>query len=250
MRYAILSDIHANLEALDAVLHDAASQHIDRTVCLGDLVGYGADPQACLARLDALQPLSVAGNHDWGCIGKLSQSWFNEAARQALLWTRDRLSFAELDALRRLPLVATEDPLTIVHATLKSPERFDYLMDVAQIVDTATMCRTLCCVVGHTHVPLLIEYSLSRKAVTGFLAQSEELRDAHLTLDASTRCVINPGSVGQPRDGDPRASYAVLDLDRKTLSVRRVPYDVATAQRKIREAGLPGILADRLAVGR
>jgi diadenosine tetraphosphatase ApaH/serine/threonine PP2A family protein phosphatase len=231
-------------------LGDLASQRIDRTICLGDVVGYGADPAPCLARLQPLQPLAVAGNHDWGCIGKLSQSWFNEAARQALLWTRDRLSFVELDALRRLPLVATEESLTIVHATLKSPERFDYIMDLAQAIDTATMCRTSCCLVGHTHVPMLIEYSLVRRSVLRFLIRPEELGEAGLSFDASIRYVMNPGSVGQPRDGDPRASYAVLDSERKTFSVRRIAYDIATAQRKIREAGLPGILADRLAVGR
>jgi len=251
MRYAILSDIHSNVEALTAVLDALASQRINQYLCLGDLVGYGADPQAVLARLQAPAVPSVGGNHDWACVGKFDINWFNDAARSAILWTRDRLSFTDLDFLRRLPLVITEGPLTLVHGTLRHPERFDYLVDLAQAVDTAKACQTPVCVVGHTHVPFLFEYDLHQERVSRVLTSPQELTEVRLSNDhAQVRYVINPGSVGQPRDGDPRASVAILDTETETLAIQRIAYDIPTAQRKIRQANLPAFLADRLAVGR
>jgi len=251
MRYAVLSDIHSNLEALTAVMDSLASEGIDRYLCLGDVVGYGAEPAACLARLQECDPVIVGGNHDLACIGKLDPHWFNEAARAAVLWTRDQLSFTDLDYLRRLPLKTTEGPLTLVHGTLNYPERFEYLVDVAQAVDSMMSCRTLMCLVGHTHLPVLIEYDRTSHRITRLLTTAEELADVTFHDDAQQmRYLINPGSVGQPRDGDARASFAVIDMDRKRMSICRVAYDVATAQRKIRQAGLPEFLADRLAVGR
>jgi len=251
MKYAILSDIHSNLEALTAVLDYLATERVDRYLALGDLVGYGADPEACLGRLQAQQVASVCGNHDWACIGKFDVQWFNDAARRAILWTRDRLNFGDLDFLRRLPLVMTDGPLTLVHGTLRHPERFDYLVDLAQAIDTIKASQTPVCFVGHTHVPFLVEYDLRRGQMTRVLAQPAELAEVHLALDdAQMRYVINPGSVGQPRDGDPRASVAVFDTDAGTCSVLRIAYDIPTAQHKIRQARLPEFLAERLSLGR
>ena len=251
MRYAVLSDIHANLEALTAVMQALASSRIDRYLCLGDVVGYGADPSACLNRLQEREPLVVGGNHDAACVGKLELGWFNEAAKAALLWTRDQLGFSELNELRRWPLKAAEEPFTLVHGTLRHPERFEYLVDVAQAVDTMGICHTLFCLTGHTHLPCVIEYDRAHRRLARILTGAQELAQVSYEDDAvSKRYVVNPGSVGQPRDGDPRASYAIIDTDRKQLGIHRVPYDVEGAQRKIREAGLPGFLADRLAIGR
>ena len=251
MRYAVLSDIHGNLEALTAVLEALASERIDRYLCLGDVMGYGADPVACLARLQTCDAVIVAGNHDVACVGKLDLAWFNEAARAAVLWTRDRLSVTDLDALRRLPLTTTLDPFTLVHGTLRHPERFEYLVDIAQAVDTAGVCRTLMCLMGHTHLPCCLEYDRIHRRFVRILTTAEELARVEFSDDAqSMRYIVNPGSVGQPRDGDPRASCAVIDTTLKELSIHRVAYDIAAAQRKIREAGLPEFLADRLAVGR
>ena len=251
VRYAVLSDIHGNLEALSAVLDDLAGERIDRYLCLGDAVGYGADPEACLGRLRACQAISVCGNHEWACLGKLDARWFNEAALAAILWTRDRLSFSDLDTLRRWPLVTTEEAVTLVHGSLSHPDRFEYLVDLAQAVDTAKACRTAYCVVGHTHVPIVFEYDSSTRQAARVLSSAEELAQVRLGPSADgMRYVINPGSVGQPRDGDPRASFAILDTQARMLTIRRVAYDIAGAQRKIREAGLPELLAWRLAVGR
>ena len=251
MRYAVLSDIHANLEAFAAVLDALAAERIDRVLCLGDVVGYGADPSACLARLAACPAVSVGGNHDLACIGKLDLGWFNDLARASLVWTRDQLGFLELDQLRRLPLTATEGPCSLVHGTLRHPQRFEYLVDLAQAIESLSMCRTLFCLAGHTHVPCFLEYDRNARRLTRILTRSEELAEARFEADADRfRYLLNPGSVGQPRDGDPRASAAILDLAAGTVRLLRVPYDVAGAQRKIQAAGLPGFLADRLAAGR
>jgi diadenosine tetraphosphatase ApaH/serine/threonine PP2A family protein phosphatase len=250
MRYAVLSDVHSNLEALTAVLGHLATQRIDRFLGLGDFIGYGADPEACLTNLQACQITGVCGNHEWACIGKMDLSWFNESARRAVLWTRDRLSIADLDFLRRLPLTVSEDAFTLAHASLIHPQRFDYLIDLAQAIDTAAISRTPFCFVGHTHVPLVVEVDVPRRAVARLMSAPGELSDVRLSAEAGVRYVINPGSVGQPRDGDPRASCAVLDTEARTLAIHRVAYDIPTAQRKIRQAQLPEFLADRLAAGR
>lgn len=251
MRYAVLSDIHSNLEALTAVMERLADERVDRYLCLGDAIGYGADPMACLERLQQSHAVMVAGNHEMGCVGKLDLGWFNEAACTALTWTRDQLSVTELDWLRRLPLMTTEDAFTLVHATLRHPQRFEYLADLAQAVDTMAVCQTLMCLTGHTHVPGVIEYDRTQHRPVRVLASAQELAEISWSNEPDTRrYLLNPGSVGQPRDGDARASYAIIDTQRRSLSIHRIPYDVAMAQRKIRAAGLPPFLADRLAIGR
>ncbi len=251
MRYAVLSDVHANLEALTSVLDAAAEARTEKILCLGDLVGYGADPGGCLERLRAAGAVMVAGNHEHGCLGTLDLDWFNGAARAALEWTREQLSVGDLDALRRLPLHTTEGPCTLVHGTLRHPGRFEYLVDIAQAVDIARMCKTLFCLVGHTHVPCAIEYDRRGQRVGRVVTSGDAVTQMPFTDDPAGFCyVVNPGSVGQPRDGDPRASFLILDTTEHRLSIERVPYDVPAAQRKIREAGLPGFLADRLAAGR
>lgn len=251
MRYAVLSDVHGNLEALTTVLDACAGERVDRYLCLGDVVGYGTDPAACLARLDACEAVIVAGNHEQGCLGKLALGWFNASARAALEWTRERLSVADLDRLRRLSLTATEGPCTLVHASLHHPERFAYLVDLAEAVENFKICRTLFALIGHTHAALLVEFDRGAQQIRRVLTSPQELAQvAFRDEPQAVRYLFNPGSVGQPRDGDSRASFGLIDMDRRQLEVRRVAYDVASAQRKIREAGLPGFLADRLALGR
>ena len=250
MRYALVSDLHGNLEALTAVLEHAATQRIERYLCVGDLVGYGADPQACLARMQACQAVCVCGNHEWGSLGKLRPEWFNDTARQALVWTREQLDFRDLDALRRLPLVTTEGSLTLVHGTLTAPEQFEYLTDVGQALDTLRVCRTPICVVGNTHVPFVLEFDRAQGQVRRMVSAPNEVAEVRLSTQEGVRYVMNPGSVGQPRDGDPRASYAVLDTEESAVWIHRVAYDIGAAQAKIRRANLPALIADRLALGR
>ena len=250
MRYALLADIHGNLEALNAILEHLAAQRIDRYLCLGDIVGYGANPQECLARVQACEATGVCGNHEWGALGKLRLEWFNETARHAVVWTRAQLDFRDLDALRRLPLVSTDGPVTLVHGTLTAPERFDYLTDVGQALDTLRVCRTPICVVGNTHVPFVLEYDRTQGRVNRMISAPTDVGEVTLSAQEGVRYVINPGSVGLPRDGDPRASCAILETDPSMAWIHRVPYDIATAQAKIRQAKLPVFLADRLALGR
>ena len=250
MRYAVLSDIHANLEALTAVLQDCASQHIEQYLCLGDVVGYGAEPIACLARLQELNATVVAGNHDAACVGKLDINWFNRMAKQAIEWTRDQLTFTELDLIRRWPLRQTVDVFTLVHASLRHPERFEYLVDLAQMIDTLHGCETLFCLAGHTHVSCVLEYDQQERRVMRMLTSMPELAEVTYSDTSAHRYLLNPGSVGQPRDADPHASFAIVDTHTHTIAIRRVAYDVAGAQEKIRRTGLPHMLADRLALGR
>lgn len=252
MRLAVLSDIHGNLEALSAVLSALSSDHIDRIACLGDAIGYGADPLACLERLHEVSAVMVAGNHEYGAIGKLSLDWFHRTARTAIEWTRDQLGFVELDMVRRLPLTDEVEPyFTLVHAGLRHPERFDYLIDMVRAADTLNACRTLFCLAGHTHLPCVVAYDREAHRVGEALTAPEALASVPFINDPErTRYLVNPGSVGQPRDGDPRASFAVIDTETRRIAIRRIPYDIATATRKIREAGLPEVLADRLELGR
>ena len=252
MRYAVLSDIHGNLEALTAVLAACRAERIDRYLCLGDSIGYGADPSACLACLQEQRAVTVAGNHEAGCSGKLELGWFHRAARAALEWTRDQLSFTELDLLRRLPLIEIVEPFTLVHASLRQPQRFEYLVDLASMIETLQACETLFCLAGHTHLPGVVEYDRAQRRVLRVLTSPTDLAAEIAYLDEAKdrRYLVNPGSIGQPRDADCRASFAMIDTAERRLSFHRVSYDIAAAQRKIRQANLPGFLADRLAIGR
>jgi predicted phosphodiesterase len=245
MRYLILSDIHANLQALEAVLDAAASTQWDRVVVLGDLVGYGADPNGVVDRVRALDPLAVIrGNHDKAACGLDDGSGFNNVARFAAAWTHDELTDGNRDYLRELP----QGPRTI-DALLEichgAPFDEDYYIfnadDATRALDTAN--RPLC-LFGHTHVPVVFQRHDER--LGGFAPQG----NSELKLQEGAAYLVNPGSVGQPRDGDPRAAYAVLDVDALMLALRRVEYPVHAAQRRILDAGLPTSLANRLAIGR
>ena len=276
MRALILSDIHSNLPALDAVLADAQAQggH-DALWFLGDLVGYGADPGPCIARLRQHQPhlIAVAGNHDHAVTGQLNPDLFNHAARAAALWTTARLSADDLAWLSQLPQVAQTGPFTMAHGSLRDPI-MEYLISAPAAAATFARLQTPFCLVGHSHYPLLWtehaagpapslpepEDAAAGSPVTALL-HPEDAADSGPTLslldptqpiplDAARRMIINPGSVGQPRDGDPRASYLIYDDHAAILHHRRADYDIAAAQTRIRAAGLPETLAARLAEGR
>ena len=248
MRALIISDIHSNLEALDAVLADAdARVGYDAVWFLGDLVGYGADPGACIARLRRLPHIAVAGNHDHAVTGKLNPDRFNGAARAAAIWTSARLTGDERDYLAGLPEVARIDDFTLVHGSLRDPV-MEYLISEPAALATFALLETRFCLVGHSHYPLVW---------TEADEQAVPVRPdpaTPLLLAGPQRRIVNPGSVGQPRDGDWRASYLLYDSARGcgagTLEYHRVAYDIAAAQRKILAAGLPETLAWRLADGR
>jgi diadenosine tetraphosphatase ApaH/serine/threonine PP2A family protein phosphatase len=240
VRYALLSDIHGNLEALEAVLAHAASR-ADAVLCLGDIVGYGADPGPCIERVAERAEAVVAGNHEHGVAGLLPLDWFNDRARTAARWTQRRLDRDHLGWLATRPLVAEVDDATLVHASPAHPADWDYVISAEDGYDAFASFTTRMCFIGHSHRP-------------GAWSMGSSGRDwapgvGAVDLEAGRRYLVNVGSVGQPRDGDPRASYAVWDVDTRRVTIERVPYDVAAARRKILEAGLPRILAERLSIG-
>jgi diadenosine tetraphosphatase ApaH/serine/threonine PP2A family protein phosphatase len=240
MRYALLSDIHANLEALDAVLADARAQSCTDFVCLGDIVGYNANPGECVQRIRELECPVVKGNHDEQASVVMSTEGFNELAEEAIGWTREHLSADDKAWLADLCLTRPVRDFTIVHATLDTPGQWGYVFNDLDAIASFTYQHTALCFFGHTHWP------------TAFVRDENVRRLAvgQLVLAPGKKYFINPGSIGQPRDRDWRAAYAIYHTDRNLVEERRVKYDLATAQRKIRDAGLPGRLADRLAAGR
>jgi diadenosine tetraphosphatase ApaH/serine/threonine PP2A family protein phosphatase len=244
MRIVIVADIHSNLEAFEAVLaHADTGGSIDRLWCLGDVVGYAADPSACITLLRRYPHAAVVGNHDLAAVGGLGTGDFNPMAAQAAAWTGEHLSAEEHQYLSSLPFLVVEEDFTMVHGSLRSPE-WEYLLSVDAAAEHFRLQETPYSLVGHSHVPFVaVERDGSLPAIVPLL-------DGDALELGEDRLIINPGGVGQPRDGDPRASYAVFDGDDHILTLHRVKYDLGKAQGKIREAGLPPYLAERLALGR
>jgi predicted phosphodiesterase len=240
MRYAILADIHANYEGLQAVLEDAREQGATHYACLGDVVGYNADPGECLEVIRQLRCPVVRGNHDHYCSHSDSLEGFHPLAANVIDWTRTRLSSEQREYLGNLALVDSVESFTIVHSTLDTPEEWGYVFDKLEAEANFSYQTTSLCFYGHTHVPMVFEKSDSIRAGTY----------RQLKLEVGRKYLINVGSVGQPRDGDPRAAYVMYDLDKGTIELRRVPYDFRETQRKILDHGLPHRLAFRLAQGR
>ncbi len=246
MRIGILGDIHSNKEALIATIEAMRDERVDHWVQVGDIVGYGAEPRDCLAIVRELGCTVCIGNHDAAVVGLLSTDYFNPYARQAVEWTRSKLSPDELDYLRQLPLVVVKEDYTVVHGSLHMPEQFGYVISVVEAKDSLRAQETGMGFVGHSHVPAI--YMEREGLPTGEL---EVVYAPEVTVSTAgcPKVLMNVGSVGQPRDEDPRAAYAIYDTHANEASIRRVEYDVATTQKKIRDAGLPEVLADRLALG-
>ncbi|MBN2465721.1 metallophosphoesterase family protein [candidate division WOR-3 bacterium] len=242
MKLGIVSDIHANLEALEAVIDALQDKGATRFVCCGDIVGYGPDPNRCVEIVRELGCVSVAGNHDYGVVGQVPLASFNAAASQAALWTRPLLTEPNRLFLANLPLTAVEGPLLIVHSTPLAPETWEYVLTVREAAHEMNHCEADVCVVGHSHQPFAVE------RLPG--GQARLVRQRPFTLRPDARYFINAGSVGQSRDGDPRACCMLYDDDVRAMAYLRIPYDVAAVQAKIRAAGLPERLAARLATGR
>lgn len=242
MRYLVLADIHANLQALDAVLEDAAARGYDQVLVLGDLVGYGANPIEAIDRTVALNPVAmIRGNHDKVCAGLEPSIEFNEAARASADWTAAMLPGSHRRLLAELPAgpMLVTDALQICHGAPFDEDYYVFdLDDAAQALDAVT---ARLCLFAHTHVPAA--YAAADDPI-----RARDAAGTDLILPASSS-LVNVGSVGQPRDGDPRAAYGLLDLDRDSLVLCRVEYDIASAQARIRQAGLPEWLAVRLGQG-
>lgn len=239
MKYAVISDIHSNLEALSRVLEETDKIGVDEVICLGDIVGYGASPNECVEMLRLRKIESVMGNHDVVACGKKEPVNFNPAARDAVLWTRSKLTDDNAKFLGVLPDAGETGDFLAVHGAISDPDMY-ILSDYDAVPEFELMEKHSLCFFGHTHVRIyytLIEDGVRRSFNNEFSVNQE------------AKYLINPGSVGQPRDRDPRASFLIYDDDERIVKFIRLEYDIESAQRKILEAGLDGKLADRLSFG-
>jgi len=244
MRYAVVADIHSNLEAFSAILKDIAKQgKVEEIWCLGDIVGYGPDPHLCIELLKQCNHVCVAGNHDWGAIGKVDIALFNPDAATACRWTGKQLTPEDTDYLNNLPKVIAKNGFTLVHGSPREPI-WEYTLSSSIAKENFPFFQSKFCLVGHTHVPMVFKLEDSGHCSSGQLAMN-----VGLAL-GKNRLIINPGGVGQPRDGDPRASYAIYDSEVNLIRLYRIPYDFKTTQDKMMKRGLPVRLIARLSYGR
>jgi predicted phosphodiesterase len=244
MRLLVISDIHANQAALSTVLGDAGA--FDFIWCLGDLVGYGPDPNDCIEILCDYPHYSLAGNHDWAALGKLDITSFNSDARIACVWTQGELAASSRQYLDALLTQDVKEPFTLAHASPRQPV-WEYVLDPLIAQRNYAYFETPYCLVGHTHIPVIFSQTDSD---SGSCKTLPPPYDGPIALNAKERLIINPGSVGQPRDGNPQASYAILDTDAMTWEHRRVPYPIEITQERMRARDLPSRLIERLEHGR
>ena len=244
MKYCIFGDIHANLEALEEVLRDAEAQGCTHYACLGDIVGYNANPRECLEIVRSLDCPVIKGNHDEECSRETPLEGLNPLAYAALTWTRLQMRASEKEYLRSLRLVRQVTDFTTVHATLDSPGGWAYVQNKFDAMASFNYQFTSVCFFGHTHVP--VAYSQEGAA----RPEKVDVEEVLMKVEPGKKYFINVGSVGQPRDGDWRASYAIYDKIQQTITVRRLEYDIERTQEKIIAAGLPEGLAIRLEEGR
>ena len=240
MKYAIIADIHANLEAFRVVLEDAKKQNCTHYACLGDVVGYNANPKECLDMIRDTGMPCVKGNHDEYCSSESNLEGFNPHAAEAIQWTRAQLTEEDRQWLKELKYIRLVASFSIVHATLDGPQRWGYVFDRLAAAASFTYQNTAVCFFGHTHVPV----AFIRDSVVRGGTYSK------FKIEPGRKYFINVGSVGQPRDGNPKAAYVVYDMDEGSVELRRLDYDIAAAQAKIMAAGLPPRLAERLAIGK
>lgn len=240
MKYAIIADIHGNLEAFEVVLEDIKAQKCTHVACLGDVVGYGADPKECLDIVRGMNIPCVKGNHDEMCSIEENMEGFNPHAAEAVLWTRQQLSEDDKKWLRDLKYVRLVASFSIVHATLDVPQRWGYVFDKLAAAASFTYQNTAVCFFGHTHVPV----AFIRDSVVRGGTYSK------FKVEPGRKYFVNVGSIGQPRDNNPQAAYVIYDMDEGSIELRRLDYDIPKAQAKIRAAGLPERLAERLAHGK
>ena len=237
MRFALFSDIHSNLEALETAVLYAKGRQIDRTLVLGDTVGYGANPNECFEWVLQNAAVSLAGNHEKAVLDVKLRERFNPMAHEAIVWTEEKMDAAFKQKIPDLPLIRIESSMTLVHGSVNEPEEFHYLVNARDAEPSFKELSTPVCFAGHTHIPSCF-CERAQSAVT--------LTPGVMTLEKGERYILNPGSVGQPRDRDPRLAFGIYDDEKRTFEIVRLSYDNVKAADKIRKAGLPRYLADRL----
>lgn len=246
MRVLIISDIHANLAAFKAVLEHADGKW-DTIWFLGDLVGYGPDPNECVIELQKYDHLALSGNHDQAVLGNLDIKSFNREAKAAIRWTQETLTEESHSYLASLDSLLIQEPFTLAHASPRYPV-WEYILDPMTAAENFNWFHTDFCLVGHSHVPVIFEeqFDTYRQIIVRLPNYTETNEPLSLGRE---RLIINPGSVGQPRDSDPRAAYALLDTEAMTWQFQRVGYPVAETQKRMRKFGMPQRLVNRLAHG-
>jgi len=241
MRYGLISDIHGNLEALEAVLSEIDKLRVDQILCLGDVIGYGPNPTECVKIVRERTAVCLVGNHDEASLGRVDLEFFNYMAKEAIEWTTSRLASEAIEFLRTRPYTHEFEDYVIVHATPEDPRRWNYILSLDDAGQSFEAFDQQVCFIGHSHTPWVID-----------LDPDDHMRLRHdypIKLQEQHRYLINVGSVGQPRDRNPAAAFAILDSHKREYNLFRVPYNVVKTQMKIRAAGLPEFLADRLSVG-
>lgn len=240
MRYAVISDVHSNLEALRAVLADIKANSVKEILFTGDAVGYGPDPNECLKIIEAGCSVLIAGNHDWAAISLTDITFFNRAAQSAMMWTMKTLTKENLQTLSKFKMteVVLEKNLFLVHSTPREPQRWFYLQPYRDAAANFEYFDEKICFLGHSHIPFIVERNLKGEVAV----YNDEIK-----ITKGARYIVNVGSVGQPRDGDPRACYCIFDEG--LISFRRVAYEISKTQEKMRRCGLPIHLIERLAYG-
>lgn len=241
MRYAIISDIHGNLEAFESVLKTIKREGYDLLLCLGDLVGYGPNPNECCQLMRETGGIVVAGNHDWAAVGRTGIEYFNTFARLAIRWTSKVLNEENRVYLKGLPLIWTEGDLLLVHSSPSEPSLWNYVLSPHEAWQEFRTFSERVCLIGHSHQPTVFFQK-------GEYCQQRQFDD--LNLVPNLRYILNVGSVGQPRDGDPRAAACIYDSKRNLVDLKRFAYDVRKTQEKMVKVKLPVYLADRLGLGR
>ncbi len=242
MKIAIISDIHGNEEALIEVLMSIEREKIEKIICLGDIVGYGPNPNECVEIIKSLENcICLAGNHDWAAIGKVDIRTFNRVAREAIIWTQRKLIDENKKYLNSLPLTYSEYNALFVHASPLNPEKWNYIISVKDARIAFQEFTEQVCFIGHTHYPFVLK---KREREIYNIENLEKVQ-----LESSSKYLINVGSVGQPRDRNNKSSYGIFDVDKRIFYLKRVPYPIKKVQAKILEAGLDPLLSARLDIG-
>jgi len=246
VRAAVISDIHGNLEALSSVIADIRNKNIDKVICLGDVVGYGPNPNECIEIVRKECDYCIIGNHEAAVFDALISQEFNDLAKSAIEWTRDNLNSKSIEFINSLAMIKEEGDFTSVHSTPYEPHLWYYISSMEDAIFNFNFFKTKFCLIGHTHVPGVIVMEGNRQEISvlqpiSFNYEKDFREDA--------KFIVNVGSVGQPRDKNSRACYAIIDTSRKNISLQRVPYDIAQYQRKMRIAQMPDFLIQRVAEG-
>ncbi len=242
MKYAFFSDVHANLEALKAVILDFRVENIDRIFFLGDVVGYGPNPNECIELVDQIAEVKLMGNHDYAALGLMETDYFNQYAAESMSWTKNSLDKKSIEIMSDFELISEVDNIILIHSSPKEPEMWHYILDMDDVEENFNYFEQQICLVGHTHRPFIVSRNEDENCTISH-KQKEKIYD-------NRRYLINIGSVGQPRDGDPRSCYLIYDSDEKKIRFKRVSYDFNATQNRMVALGMPEYLIERLAVGR